>query len=246
MVLALAVAAVTASPAVAQRGGEELIGDRPDFTESAETVSRGRLQLEAGYSYLRDEGETAHDVGQALLRYGFLEDWELRFGLGSWVDAGAADGWTGGSLGLKVHMLDNWELRPSLAILLSTTTPFGDVGIAPEEWQPGAKLALGWELTESLSLGVNGGYARLSDGDERFDQLQWSASLGWSASDRLGFFGEVYGFDRESFDGRSTQYLDGGATWLLRENLQLDAWAGAGLDEEAADWVAGTGVVARW
>jgi hypothetical protein len=225
---------------------EDLISDRPDFTESASTVSPGRVQLEAGYGFARDEGEDAHDLGQALLRVGLGRDLELRVGLGSFVDAGPASGWDGGSVGLKVRLLDNWGLRPELAVLLGAATPFGDEEVADDAWQPEAKVAAAWELTERLGLSVNGGWARLGDGDGRFDQAQWSASLGVGVTDRLGVFGEYFGASREEPDGEATHYLDGGATWRLGDDLQLDAYGGAGLTGESADWFVGTGVVARW
>ena len=40
----------------------------PDFTESLPTVSRGRLQIEMGYTFARDRGVTTHSIGEALLR----------------------------------------------------------------------------------------------------------------------------------------------------------------------------------
>jgi hypothetical protein len=226
---------------------EELIGDRPDFSESTATVGDGRFQLEAGVLYGRDEGESARELGQALLRVGVLPDWEVRIGLGSWLDGpGEAEGWDGGSLGLKVALLENWAARPAVALLVGTSTPWGDSAVADEEWQPEAKVALSWELSDALELAVNTGYARLGADEARFDQAQWSAAVGWGVGDRLGVFGEYFGFSREERDGDATHYLDGGVTWLLSEDLQLDLWGGTNVAGEGADWFVGSGVVARW
>ena len=239
---ALLLAAATARG----QDGAELVSDRPDFTESAVAVAPGRVQVEAGATTTRDEGESARDLGEVLVRVGMFQRVELRVGLGSWVDAGEAEGWDGGSLGFKAQLLESWGWRPDLAILFGAATPFGDEEVADESWQPEARLALGWELAEALDLGVNAGYARPGEGDSRFDQAQWSAALGWGATDRLGFFLEAFGFDREAPEGGATRYLDAGATWLVGPDLQLDARVGRGLNDEAADWFAGTGVVARW
>jgi hypothetical protein len=227
-------------------GQEDLVGDRPDFTESALSIAPGRVQLEAGFGYGEDEGVSTEEIGQVLARVGLFENVELRLGLGSWVRAEEADGWDGGSLGFKVHLLDNWGARPALAILAGASTPYGDEEVADDDWQPEVKLAAGWELTETLELSVNAGYARPGAGEERFDQAQWSASLGWGATDRLGAFVELFGFDQEVKGGGSTQYLDGGVTWLLTPDLQLDLYGGRGLTDEATDWFAGTGLVVRW
>jgi hypothetical protein len=238
-------AALTAAPAAAQLD-EDLVSDRPDFSESAVTVSPGRFQLEAGYGFADADGESADEIGQALLRIGLVEGFELRVGLGSYIDAPSGSGWDGGSLGIKVALVENWQLRPAVALLIGTGTPYGDEEVVDDTWQPEGKVALGWELSESLSLGVNAGYARLSADGEHFDQAQWSASLGWSATDRLGVFGEYFGLSEERPDGDPGHYLDGGATWLIHDDLQLDAWLGAGVSDEAADWIGGVGIVARW
>ncbi len=239
-------AALLLAPALAgAQETEELVGDRPDFTESSVAVSPGRVQVEAGTTWTRDEGETAHELGEVLVRIGVVEDLELRLGLGSWVRAGDAEGWDGGSLGLKAQLVEGWGWRPELAVLLGTATPFGDEEVADESWQPEAKLALGWELAEDLELGVNAGYARPGKGESRFDQAQWSAALGWGATERLGFFLEAFGFGREEAEGDATRYLDAGVTWLLGPELQLDARVGRGLGDDAAEWFAGAGVVVR-
>ena len=237
---------LAATAAAAQPSAAELVSDRPDVSESAVTVSAGRVQLEAGYGFTRDDGERVHDVGQALVRVGLLENLELRVGAGSFVDAGEASGWDGGSLGLKVALLENWGWRPGLALLLGAATPFGDDEVAGDSWEPEVKVAAAWELRDRLGLSVNGGWARPGEGDGRFDQAQWSASLGWAATERLGVFGEVFGTSREEPGGDAAHSLDGGLTWLLTDDLQLDAYAGAGLTDAAPDWFVGTGVVARW
>lgn len=239
-------AALLLAPALAAaQETEELVGDRPDFTESAVAVSPRRVQVEAGTTWTRDEGESAQEIGEVLVRIGVVEDLELRLGLGSWVRSGDAEGWDGGSLGLKARLVEGWGGRPELAVLLGAATPFGGEEVADESWQPEAKLALGWELAEGLELGVNAGYARPGRGASRFDQAQWSAALGWGATERLGVFLEAFGFGREEAGGGATRYLDGGVTWLLGPELQLDARVGHGLGNEAADWFAGVGVVAR-
>ena len=77
--------ALTPLPLAAQEA--EMVGDRPDFTESALSVPAGRIQLEAGltFSDFESEGEQIA-FGEALLRIGLAESFELRGGLGSWVD----------------------------------------------------------------------------------------------------------------------------------------------------------------
>lgn len=52
--------------------------DRPDFTEASSTVGRGRVQLEAGYTFLRSyaDGVTTriHSYPETLFRLGLFAD----------------------------------------------------------------------------------------------------------------------------------------------------------------------------
>jgi hypothetical protein len=58
---------------------------------------------------------------------------------------------------------------------------------------------------------------------------------------------EVFGEKPESGALGGTQVsLDGGVTYLVRPNLQLDAYAGAGVSDVAPDWIAGIGLSVRW
>ena len=63
---------------------DEIVTDRPDFTEASSTVGKGRIQLEAGYTYSRNREagiQASHSYPEALLRVGMFADWfELRLG----------------------------------------------------------------------------------------------------------------------------------------------------------------------
>lgn len=59
--------------------------DRPDFTEASSTVGKGRIQLESGYTFVRDRTGGATTIGhsypETLLRVGMFADWlEFRVG----------------------------------------------------------------------------------------------------------------------------------------------------------------------
>lgn len=112
-------AAVAASTGGAQ---EAIVTDRPDFTESAEVVAVGRIQLETGASF-EDAGEVElAEVGELLLRIGLVRDLELRLGVGSYVDVadGGPSGLGDGSVGLKLELNEGdaggWWGRTSAAV----------------------------------------------------------------------------------------------------------------------------------
>lgn len=62
-IAAMLVAATLAGTAVAD--DDPLVGDRPDFTESAVTIAPGRVQVEAGATFYADTGLT-YDVNDDL------------------------------------------------------------------------------------------------------------------------------------------------------------------------------------
>lgn len=233
---------------------EPLVTDRPDFTESAETVARGRVQVEGGYTFTEGDGGDEHSFGEVLVRVGIAPRFELRLGIDSWIrldPAGpepGADGFVDPSLGAKaVLRVDDDErlASPQLALLFGATLPLGSTELREPHAQPFAVLAASWGLTETVSLGANLGAALASAGGEQYGELSASVAAGFGVTDKLGVFVELFGFLPEDDGGPSTSYLDAGITRLLSNDLQLDFRVGVGLDDDADDLFAGIGVAWR-
>ena len=240
-----------AMPATARPQDSELVTDRPDFTESASVPGGGRVQLEGGWT-VEESGEArAHALGEILVRIGLGDRFEARIAPGSWVSAddGGADvsGLDDAGVGFKVLLLDEMAPAvPAAALLVSTSVPTGDDEIGSSSWQPEARLAMGWTLSEAWSLGANAGWGRPDAGGERFDQALGSVALGRSLGERLGAFLELYGFAPVEPEGDDAAVVDGGLTLALGPNAQLDVRAGAGLTDAAPDWLFGLGFAHRW
>jgi hypothetical protein len=233
--------ALAAAPCSAQDGA--LVTDRPDFTESALSVLPGVVQVEAGYTWTRNDGVDVHSLGEVLLRIGVLPRAEVRVGLNSfaWSDGPSnASGMEDASLGVKVELTPGSNqgfqlLRPSIALLVSTTLPTGAEEFGETELQPAATLAMSWDLSERLGLGANAGVgAPTLDGD-RFGQFSGSLALGASVTEHLGAYGEYYVFAPPGPDAEAAGFLNGGLTWLLGEDFQLDLRAGFGVHGDDAD-----------
>ena len=69
--------------------------------------------------------------------------------------------------------------------------------------------------------------------------------FGMAAGEKLGAFVELFGNPILSGVGESSSSFDGGFTYLVRPNVQLDAFAGTGLSGDAPDWFAGLGISFR-
>jgi hypothetical protein len=238
--------------AVAQEGwsglDDSLITDRPDFTESTSTIPRGHYQIEGGTTVARVEDVDSLSFGELLVRIGTGERWETRLSAGyARVDTpfGDISGLEDPSVGIKFRFTDDpGELgpgQPAVSLLVSTSVPAGDEELTDDEWVPEAKLALAWELTPRFGLSSNLNYAHAVDGDERLHQLGATLSGSLSLTDRLGSYLEWYGFSEETEDGPSTHYVNGGVTFLINSDLQIDARVGTGLNDADPDWFVGVG-----
>ena len=247
----------------------ELVTDRPDATESAVTVPRGFVQLETGVLLSTEsEGERELELFEGpgtLLRVGLSRSLELRLGWSGWVDAeldpGSAgsggdgvDGLGDADVGAKLALWDERGGRPQAALLAAVSVPVGEEGISSERFDPSILGSFSWTLTDRLSLGTNVGVRweteETARGRETLVHLAWSGALGIGLTPRLGAFVELFGSEPlesapEGGNGAAVS-ADGGLTWLVRPNLQLDLFAGAGLTDEADDRFVGAGLSVRW
>lgn len=257
----LAVATVLAVPALAVLGagvavaedGDPLITDRPDFTESAATITRGRIQIEGGYTFTRDHDTDEHAAGELLARFGMTEVLEFRLGINSfvWQDRPGPNlsGFEDMTVGIKARLSDPLppgSRRPQVAVIVATTIATGSRDLGQAGLQPQTTLAFAWELSERTSVGSNLGYAYLrEDGGNRFGELSGSVALGRALGEKLGGYVEYYGMLRDG-SRVDDHFVNAGFTWALSADSQLDVRAGAGLNDEAADFFIGAGAAWRW
>jgi hypothetical protein len=225
--------------------------DRPDFTESPETVPPGSIQAEGGYTYNRDESGTNQSFGELLLRVPAGPRAEIRVGFNSYeIEHGPGllrRGFGDMAVGTKVRIIQQEERSPvpSVSILLLSTLPTGHPGIGSGVMQPTAKLALGWQLSERLSLQSNENYTYASEDGTRFSQWATSASLGADITPRLETFFEWFGISPLSLGAKRADYLDTGAAMKFGRSLRLDARVGASA-RSTKDYFVGVGVSRRW
>lgn len=224
---------------------EDLVTDRPDFTESAAVVGPGRVQIEGGYTFTRAGDVDAHALGEILVRIGLGEILELRLAPNSyvWIDgAEELEGLEDPGLGLKWLIAESGA--SAAALLLGTSVPTGADELGADGWQPEATIALAHDFARA-SLGANLGWGWEEAGGERLHTALASVALGVPLGARGGAFVEVYGLAAEGAGGEEA-YADAGLTRLLSPDFQLDARVGAGLNGAAADWFVGVGAARRW
>jgi hypothetical protein len=225
--------------------------DRPDFTESTETVPTGTIQAEGGYTLSRDEGTTNHSIGELLVRVPATSHAEVRVAFNSYsIERGAGvarRGFEDMEVGAKIRLIEHKErsLLPNVSILGLTTLATGHRGIGSGAMQPTAKLALGWELSERFSLESNANYTYASQNQTRFSQWAGSASVGAEITSRLESFLEWFGTSPASLGATRADYLDAGGAMRFGRSLKLDARVGVNA-RGSRDYFVGFGISRRW
>jgi len=103
-----------------------------------------------------------------------------------------------------------------------------------------------YDLNDRLSLAGNVNFASVTENDDRFFQGAASVALGVSITERVGSYLEYYGFYPATDGAGPAHYLNGGVTYLITNNFQLDARVGFGLNDRADDFFTGAGFAVRF
>ncbi|HXV74821.1 MAG TPA: transporter, partial [Candidatus Polarisedimenticolaceae bacterium] len=188
-----------------------LVTDRPDVTESSETVRRGSVQVEAGYGFARFDGETERlDVTafpSTLVRVGLDPRIELRLEWDGLIsesrEAGGQRTEETGSgnmaLGVKIKLREEQGALPQLAMLVDAVLPTGSQTFRADRIDPAIRLAGSNRLTGRLGLSYNVGVGALTVEEAPADLDtevlgRYSVALGIGLSERWGAFVEAFGF----------------------------------------------------
>lgn len=240
-------------PVVAQDPGS-IVTDRPDQTESAESVPAGFIQLELGWIFTREEhgNETqeSHSLPETLLRVGMGHGLEVRLGFSGFVfenqfatgesqqntdtsETGDAE------IGFK-YELGGWS-GGQVAFLGDISIPMGQSDFSNQYVDPSFRLLVAHSLGERLSLGYNIGVEDI----RTKMKAPYTIALGVSLSNRFGAFIESFGAFGLTESLGASHSLDGGFTFLASDALQFDVNVGVGLNETAEDWFIGGGFAFR-
>lgn len=260
-------ARIRASRAAAAK--EPLVTDRPDFTEASSVVGLGVVQLETGYTHIYRDDEFdqsithSHSFPEVLLRIGIHEGAELRI-ISSYlwqenIDAGVRSTPEGGlplGLGFKFQLLRNEGWVPETALISGITLETGAKEFRTEDTDFNMVLLYSWELPCGWTLGGNSGFTTFTedipvlpattDRDGHVILFQ-SIAMGRSVTDSIGMYIEYFGLytagRRENFPAN---FIDGGFTYLLNNDVQFDIRAGKGLNNHADDLFTGVGMSLRF
>ncbi len=236
-----------------------VVTDRPDKTESTSIVPRGFAQFEGGWSLetVSFSGTSlhTHTVPGMLARVGVLGALEARIGFAGFQltnqpAAFGSEGLLDLELGFKYRLASARSALPDIALIGAISVPTGAEGVSSERVDPSVLLTVSRPLSDRVSVGSNLGasWATTDDGSGgrvTLLDLTYTWSFGFALSERVGAFAETFG-SLPANGGEAAHHLDGGFTFLVRDNLQLDVSLGRGVaGAGAADWFVGAGVAVR-
>ncbi|MBX0332257.1 transporter [Pontibacter sp. HSC-14F20] len=230
-------------PAQAQ---EELSADRPDNSQGPGIISRGYVQLEAGYNYQKlNANIRTYAYPTALLRIGLLEGVELRVQgavKDSVIENGTErhiKGWGPLSVGTKVRIWEEKGWRPEAALSAMLTLPLASEVFKPDNPEPQLGLGFSNALSEKLELTYTLGYG-WTDGEP---VRSYGANLTRQFIDKLMLYLEVFGSKEKS--ETAEHQADVGILYLVLPNLQFDVAAGRRLNKAAPHYFFTTGLAFR-
>ncbi len=232
------------------RDVEEISIGRPDQSRAASALNPGRLQLEAGLQFTEDK----HPEGY-YEREWVYPDFEIRYGLFEGVEISAIGTWgvtrpiNAEGLDLKIargavtrfgvgtvidiYSKDQFSLA-ALGFLLGSPQDEG-VAVLPELYLSGA-----YTITDRWRLGSTVGW--VSQPDHSPGDLSYTLSVGLRIGRRLRLFVEPYG-DIEGLEDFNLRF-NGGGSYLITPNFQVDASAGRGIN--TSGYFVGIGLTARF
>lgn len=226
--------------------------DRPTAAVGSYIVPKGTFQIESGVIYTNRNDQTEikelWSYATTLLRYGVLDNFEVRLA-SSYESANIytketqTDSIISGmgplSAGFKFTVVHEKGIRPEIAIAASITfRHLGHKSYAPTYSYPIGLITASNTLSKRFSLGYNIGFAY--DGETADGFFIYAVYLGFQITDRLWSFVEVFGnFDNGNFPNHK---IDGGLTYLLRHNLQIDLTGGTGFSSDVDKYFLNAGI----
>lgn len=239
---------------------DDLQTDRPDFVEASTTVGKGVLQIESGYTYIRnkDPGDDSvvHSAGEVLFRYGVLEDWlELRLGVFPFSETQSAtapkiknSGVEDLYLGVKLGLTPQEGIWPEMALVPQMTVPTGHDSVTAGTCRAGINWLYGWDVTDFIAIGASTQFNTAIDDEtfKRYTRWNQAITVNYNLSKKVGAYTEWFAFFPAGADtARVEHYADGGITYRPTPDMQFDVRAGIGLSEASADYFVGTGYSIR-
>lgn len=208
--------------------------DRPDQTETPAIVPEGMLQVEAGFTYQKNDNHNLTvNLPSTLWKYGINKKLELRLiteYVYEKIQNESTNDLTPLFVGFKLKLLDESGLVPKTSFIAQICLPkIASPNYKNEYIVPEFRFTMQYSLSKKLNLGSNLGM----EWDE-FSTVPvyiYTLTTGYSITQKTGCYIETFGC--LSQNTKSNQNIDGGITYLLNNNFMLDCSSSFGITDLA-------------
>jgi Putative MetA-pathway of phenol degradation len=217
--------------------------DRPDQTECPFIVPAKHFQAEMGFVYEKVNKATTSIIAPTILwKYGINNSTELRLITESETvrtnKTINTQGISPVKIGFKTKICEEKGIIPTTSFIGHLALPKA----ASKDYKadfvaPLFRFVMQHTISNKLSLSYNIGAEW--DGIDPEETFIYTLTAGYSFTEKLGGYIESYGFVPQIASSR--HLLDGGLTYLIKNNVMLDVSGGFGLTPETQNWFAGLG-----
>lgn len=251
------------TPKALMRG---LSTDRPDQTESPQTVDAGHVQLELDFvnttfnktkTAAADLRESVYSVVPINLKVGLLNNVDVQFIFSPYISSSVKDQTTDTKetisgtgdfvTRVKVNLWGNDGGKTAFALMPFIKWPLSASDFRNGKAEGGVIVPLGIALNQDYGLGlmVELDFVRNSENDGYDTEYVQTATIARGLTDRLGGYLEILSrfSSAESVDW--VGQVDGGITYGINEDLQLDIGCNFGITDNAPDFNPFAGISLR-
>jgi hypothetical protein len=228
---------------------ETIRSDRPGQSNGPFSVGKNVFQIQSGIDFGGFRQQAASRNGSyaapsAMLRYGLTRVADVNTSFGYRKDqysAGDSSWSTNGlsltAIGARINLYEGRGFAPAIGLQLTLKLPVLSLAYNPAYIAPDILLIVNERISDRISLLTNFGVNY--NGNNAVPRGVYVANLSYSFSSRWGAFIETYGnITSREFENR----WDAGLAFFVNNNLQLDAYGGAGTNSGTIDYFTSIGM----
>ncbi len=227
---------------------QDLSTDRPDQTEAPFVLPQKTIQIECGFLHEKEGRLKNAEIPSLLWRFSLSEVMELRL-ITTHVNNNIRngkheyDGLEPVQLGFKIKVCEEKGLRPNVGYIQHVAIKWLASGnLEASAYATNFRFTAQHTLSNRLNLSYNAGM-EWEPGRSTANFI-YTLATGFSITDKLSAYIEIFGTMPEK--EKSVHNYDGGLTYLLLPNLQLDISAGTGFENSADNYFLSTGISWRF
>ena len=222
----------------------ELTVDRPGFADTPFTVPSGMYQFEFGFDYFKRPTGEFYNLPVGMLRTGISKRSEIRVSTRHILDntdGNSFKGITPLSLGVKMHVIKERKWIPETDIMTNVIIPMSETTSQSSKLGYEVLLLFQHDFYPNTALNYNIGY--VWDSFQGKSVFTVSVCFNYLPTRRIGLYIEYFGFGQNKWPGE--QGFDGGITYLLAPNFQVDISSGVSRLEDKNNFFASSGFTFR-